>query len=78
MSEEPKSSSKNDNQWVSALICEARNRYPTVGDCVFNSMESMLKGSISEGGLTSTQLKAVAIQLIGDMIPKPPQAKEKQ
>ncbi len=78
MSEEPKSGSKNDNQWVSALIDEAKNNNPLVADCVFTKLEVMLKGSISEGGLTPTQLKTMATQLIEGMVPNSPQPEEKQ
>ena len=78
MSEEPKSGSKNDNQWVSALIDEAKNNNPLVADCVFIKMESLLRGPISEGGLTPTRLKAMANQLIEDVVPNPSQPEEKQ
>ena len=63
MSEEPEFGSKNGDQWISALINEARSSNPLIDDCVFTSMELLLKGPIKEGGLTPAQLKAMATQL---------------
>ena len=70
MSEEPESTIDNSDQWVSDLITEAREYNPTVSDGVFTRLGTLLKGRISEKNLTPTELKTVATQLIGDMIPK--------
>ena len=78
MSEETKIGSKNGDQWISALIYEAKCSNPSVADCVFTSMESLLRGPISEAGLTPMRLKAMANQLIEDVVPNPSQPEEKQ
>ena len=71
MPEEQDNTSKNGDRWVSHLINEARNSNPLVADGVFARMEFLLKGEVSELELTPANLKKVATQLIGDMVPKP-------
>ena len=78
MTEESKYTSESGDQWVSHLINEARNSNPLVADAVFASMGFLLKGEISERDLTPTNLKKIATQLTGDMVPKPPEPEETQ
>ena len=78
MTEEPKYTSESGEQWVKALIHEARDGNPLVAAGVFISMEQLLKGTISERDMTPTKLQEIAIQLIGDMAPKSPEPQETQ
>ena len=78
MTEEPKFTSESGDQWVSLVINEARNSNPLVAEGVLARIELLLKGEISERDLTPTNLKKVATQLIGDMVPKPPEPAETQ
>ena len=43
---------------------------------MFARLEILLEGQLSERDLTPTNLKAVATQLIGDTVPKPPEPEE--
>ena len=78
MTGEPESTSESGDQWVSALLNEARLSNPSAANGVFERMESLLKGQFSNSELPPTALKMVAIQLIGDMIPKPIELEETQ
>ena len=78
MTEESKYTSESGDRWVSHLINEARNSNPLVVDGVFARMELLLQGEMGERDLTSTNLKTVATQLIGDMVPNPAEPEETQ
>lgn len=68
----------SDNEWVSDLIEKARKSNPLVPQTVFQRMELLLNGQISNGKLTPGNLKAVAIQLLGAMVPEQPNQQETQ
>ena len=68
----------SDNEWVSDLIEKARKSNPLVPETVFPRMELLLNGQISTGKLTPGNLKAVAIQLLGAMVPEQPNQQETQ
>ena len=76
MAKEPESTSNSADQWISSLLKAARKNNPLVVDGVFARLEGLLKGQISERDLPPTHLKAVATQLIGDMVPKPLESEE--
>ena len=78
MTKEPESTSGSGDQWVSSLLKAVRENNPLVPDGVFDRLELLLKGQISEGDLTPTNLKLVAEQLIGEMVPKPPEPEGKE
>ena len=78
MAKEPESTNDNDDQWVSSLLRAARKDNPLVADSVFARLELLFEGQLTERDLTPTNLKAVATQLIGDMVPKPPEPEETQ
>ena len=78
MTEKQESSSNGGDQWVPVLLSEARNSNPSIPDGVWASMELLLKGQMSERELTQANLKAVATQLIGEMVPTSPQPEETQ
>ena len=78
MPEQSESTGDSGDQWVSSLLKAARKNNPLVADGVFDRLESLLKGQISERDLTTTNLKVVAEQLIGDTVPKPPEPEETQ
>ena len=76
MPEQSVSTSGSGDQWVLPLLNAARTNNPLVADGVFDTLEVLLNGQISERGLNSTNLKTVAKQLIGDMVPKQPELGE--
>ena len=78
MPEQSESTSDASDQWVSAILKTARQNNPLVANGVFDRLELLLKGQISERDLTPTNLKAVATQLIGDMLPKVSESEETQ
>ena len=78
MAKDPESTSDSGDQWVSSLLKAARKDNPLVADGVFVRLNILLEGQLIERDLTSTNLKAVATQLIGDTVPKPSEPKEKQ
>ncbi len=78
MTKEPESTSGSGYQWVSSLLKASREDNPLVAGEVFARLEILLEGQLSERDLTSTNLKAVATQLIGDTVPKPPEPEETQ
>ena len=78
MLEQSESTTDSGDQWVSSLLKGFRENNPLVPDGVFDRLELLLKGQISERDLTPTNLKVVAEQLIGDMVPKPPEPEEKE
>ena len=78
MAQEPESTSNGGDQWISSLLKAAKKDNPMVADGVFARLEILLEGQLSERDLTPTNLKAVATQLIGDTVPKPPQPGETQ
>ena len=78
MPEQSKSTSDSDDQWVSSLLKAARKDNLLVADGVFDRLELLLTGQISERDLTPTNLKAVATQLIGDMVPETSEPEETQ
>ena len=69
MPKESTSTSETGDQWVSLLVNEARNRHSLVADGVFDRIELLLKEEISEKDLTPPNLKRIAIQLLGAMVP---------
>ena len=78
MAKEPESKSDSGDQWISSLLKAAREDNPLVAEEVFARLEILLEGQLSEQDLTPTNLKAVATQLIGDTVPKPPEPEETQ
>ena len=76
MAEKQQSSNKSSDQWVSDILNEARNSNPSISDGVWAAMEFHLKGQMSERDLTPASLKALAVLLITDMAPTPPQPEE--
>ena len=78
MAKEQKSTSDSGDQWVSSLLKASRENNPLVADKVFARLEVLLQGQLSERDLTPANLKAVANQLIGDTVPKPPESEETQ
>ena len=69
MPEESDSTSNNGNQWVSSLLETSLKINPLVTQGVIDRLEILLNGQISERDLTPTNLKAIAEQLIADMVP---------
>ena len=78
MTKEPESTGDSGDQWVSPLLKAARKDNSLVAEAVFARLEILLEGQLSERDLTPTNLKAVATQLIGDTVPKPPEPEETQ
>ena len=78
MPKQSESKSDTDNQWVSALLEAARQNNQLVAGGVFDRLELMLNGQISERDLTLTNLRAVANQLIEDMLPEATASEETQ
>ena len=78
MTKEPESTGDSGDQWVSSLLKAARKDNSLVAEAVFARLEILLEGHLSERDLTPTNLKAVATQLIGDTVPKPPEPEETQ
>ena len=74
----PESKSDSGDQWVSSLLEAAKKDNLMVADGVVARLEILLEGQLSERDLTPTNLKAVATQLIGDTVPKPPEPEETQ
>jgi hypothetical protein len=68
----------NDDHWRITRVSEARKRHPLVTEVVSARMDKLLKGQLSEGPLTSTELASVASELIAEMVSAPPKAEAKQ
>lgn len=77
MVEEPERTSDSGEQWISNAINVARHSSPLITEDVLARMEQLLEGQICEGKLTPTNLKTIAVQLLGDMASKQPEAEEK-
>lgn len=78
MPKQSESKSDTDNQWVSALLEAAQQNHQLVAGGVFDRLELLLNGQISERDLTPTNLRAVANQLIEDMLPEATASEETQ
>ncbi len=78
MAKEPGSTKNSGDQWVSSLLKGVRENNPLVPDGVFERLELLLKGQMSERDLTPTNLKVVAEQLIRDVVSKPPEPEGKE
>ena len=78
MIEEPGHNCESDDHWSSTLITGARKSNPLVTEVVSVRIEQLLKGQFSGQPLTPTELKSIAIGLIGDMIPVSPKSEATQ
>jgi hypothetical protein len=61
----------NDARWIEAAIAKAKRHSVAVPDGVWTTVETLLKGKLSERPLPATELARVANQLI-DAIKFPP------
>jgi hypothetical protein len=68
----------NPDDWIVSRTAEARERHPVVTDAAFARMTRLLKGQLSEGQSTLTELASAARDLIADMTPVPPNGSAKQ
>ena len=78
MPEETESPTNSSDQWVSDVIDRARKSNPLVPENTLATMQQLLRGQISEEKLTPTNLKKIAVQLLGDMASKQPESEETQ
>jgi hypothetical protein len=58
-----------DNDWIPAVIADAKSRAIGVPDGMWREIETYLKGVLSQRPLPPTQLAAVAMRLIQEMAP---------
>jgi hypothetical protein len=58
--------------WISSAITKARERCAVVPDIVWQQFEPLLKGRFSERAIPAKELATIATQLVGAMVPIPP------
>lgn len=68
----------DDALWITSRIAEARRRHVSVTNAVATRMEDLLKGQLSDGRLSSTELASVAKALIASMVAPSPKAETTQ
>lgn len=61
----------NGDQWLSSLLEDARTKHPFPPDRLFDELDKLLRGQLSERNLTPSSLKTVAGRLIGATSPNP-------
>ncbi len=64
--------------WISEALKSARKRNATVPDTVWNELEKLLRGKLSQRAIPAVELAGVARHLLEDMLPKPPSLKEQK
>lgn len=67
-----------DTRWVTTLMAEAQNRNPDVNTAVWDRLEELLIGELSDRQLSSGELKNIASELIADMVRSKPMEEGKQ
>lgn len=78
MPEETAPTGSSGDQWLSSLLDEARNKHHCLPDSLFDDLEIVLSGEITERDLTPRILKTLATRLIGAMVPDPPEPEEEE
>lgn len=68
----------NDDHWAKTRISESRQQHPLVPEAVSARLENLLKGQLSGGPLTATELMHLSRELIAEMAQTPPKADSKQ
>jgi hypothetical protein len=68
----------NDVHWITAAISKAREQCAEVPESVWTQIESLLRGKISQRPIPAVELASVAMQLIEDIAPPPPELEEQQ
>jgi hypothetical protein len=66
----------NDVHWIAAAISKARRQSAEVPESVWIQIEELLKGKISQRPIPAAELASVAMQLIENMAPPPPELEE--
>lgn len=59
----------SEKNWIKQRIAEAVRRHPSVTESVSVRLEELLGDQLSTKELAKTELKSVAVQLLGAMAP---------
>lgn len=58
-----------DDDWIARRVTEATRKYLAVTPAAAAQMRGLLKGALSERQQTATELKALAVILLAQMMP---------
>ena len=60
-----------DDDWIARRVTEATTEHPAVTPAAAAQVRELLKGALSERQLPATELKALAVVLLAQMVPTP-------